>query len=188
MWYKIVRVKRVAWVLTLALGLAACKGVQKPPADLAEKRRTESVSETYGITYVYSDSGRITARLMARHDVERHDGGKNETYHHLDKGFILLSYGPDGTLESTIRAQEGRLFQKTGYAEAIGKVVLRSSKGDSMETERLHWYRTQNKIETGEPVKITTAEEIIFGEGFESNTNFTRYKIFKIRGTLQVKE
>ena len=41
--------------------------------------------------------------------------------------------------------------------------------------------------QTARFVKITTADEIIFGDGFESNQDFTKYKIFKIRGTISLK-
>jgi hypothetical protein len=37
-------------------------------------------------------------------------------------------------------------------------------------------------------VKITTAEEIIFGDGFEANQDFTRYRIFNVKGRITVKK
>jgi LPS export ABC transporter protein LptC len=168
--------------------LPACGGDKAMPKNLDEVRRKESVSESYNILYLYSDSGRVTAKLKAKHDIERYDNEKQETYHHLDQGFVLETYGANAKLESTVRANTGKLYQKRGYAEAIGNVVLTSVKGEVMETEKLFWYRNENRIQTDENVKIVTKDEIIFGQGLESNTNFTRYKIYKIRGTMQVRE
>ena len=37
-------------------------------------------------------------------------------------------------------------------------------------------------------VKITTEDEIIMGEGFESNQSFTKFKIKKIKGTISLDE
>lgn len=167
--------------------LCACTS-KEIPKNLDEIRRKEPTSESFNIVYAYSDSGHITAKLKAPHDLEITDRNNQETFHNLDKGFLLETYNTDGKLEATVRANEGRLFQKRGYAEAIGNVVLTSAKGEVMETEKLFWYRLENKITTQEDVKIRTNEEVIYGKGFESNTNFTKYKIFKIRGTMNVKE
>jgi len=37
-------------------------------------------------------------------------------------------------------------------------------------------------------VKITTADEVIYGDGLESNQDFTKYKIKNIKGTIHLKE
>lgn len=33
-------------------------------------------------------------------------------------------------------------------------------------------------------VRIKKKREILYGEGFESNDDFSKYKIFKIKGTI----
>ena len=35
-------------------------------------------------------------------------------------------------------------------------------------------------------VTITTADEIIFGEGFESSSDFSSYKIKNVRGSINI--
>lgn len=176
-------------LVVLCCLFAACNDTESNlPKNLDELRRKEAGTESYNILYAYSDSGRLTAKLYAKHDIERFDTEKQETYHHLDQGFVLETYGPGPRLESIVKANVGKLYQKRGYAEALGNVVLTSIKGEVMETEKLFWYRTENRIHTDEDVKIITKDEIIFGKGLESNTNFTRYKIYKIRGTMQVRE
>ena len=48
-------------------------------------------------------------------------------------------------------------------------------------------YEKNNKIYTDKKVKITTGKEVIYGEGFTSNPNFTEYSITKIHGTFDFK-
>jgi hypothetical protein len=37
-------------------------------------------------------------------------------------------------------------------------------------------------------VRIIRPDEIIYGDGMESNQNFTKYKILNIRGTIALNE
>ena len=45
-----------------------------------------------------------------------------------------------------------------------------------------------SKIYSDEFVKITTEDEIIMGEGMEANQDFTKWKIHKIKGVINVEE
>jgi hypothetical protein len=66
--------------------------------------------------------------------------------------------------------------------------VVVNNKGEKLNTEHLIWDRRADRISSDRFVKITTADEILMGDGLESNGNFTRYKILKIRGTLRIRE
>ena len=67
---------------------------------------------------------------------------------------------------------------------AKDNVVLTSENGKRLETEELIWDEKKNKIYTDRKVKITTGKEVIEGEGFSSNPDFTEYTISKIHGTF----
>ena len=68
------------------------------------------------------------------------------------------------------------------------EVIVVNIKGDTLRTESLVWDEKTNKINTTDNVKITTPDEIIYGEGLESNTAFSEYKIYKITGILSIKK
>ena len=65
-------------------------------------------------------------------------------------------------------------------------VVLVNVKGDTLRTELLNWDESKQLIYTDQFVRITTPDEIITGTGFESNAEFTKYKISKISGTFDL--
>ena len=46
--------------------------------------------------------------------------------------------------------------------------------------------REEGRIFTEEYVKITTPDEIIYGDGLESNETFSKYQIKNIRGSISV--
>ena len=48
------------------------------------------------------------------------------------------------------------------------------------------WDENKNKIYTDKKVKITTAKEVIYGEGFTSTPDFKQYSITNIHGTFDL--
>jgi LPS export ABC transporter protein LptC len=68
----------------------------------------------------------------------------------------------------TVTSDEGDLNQGTKDVELRGNVVLISSDGLRLETERLHWDADGQRAWTDEPVTIYRAGAIVRGAGFES--------------------
>jgi hypothetical protein len=72
--------------------------------------------------------------------------------------------------------------------EAKGNVIIINEKGEQLNTEHIVWSQKKEQINSDAFVKITTKTEILMGDGLESNQSFTKYKIKKIRGTIQLKD
>jgi hypothetical protein len=66
--------------------------------------------------------------------------------------------------------------------------VVINEKGDKLNTEHLMWDKKKRMIYSNAFVKITTADEVIYGDGLEANESFTKYKITKIKGTINLKD
>jgi lipopolysaccharide assembly outer membrane protein LptD (OstA) len=71
---------------------------------------------------------------------------------------------------------------------ASGNVEVINEKKEQLNTEKLYWNQKEGKIYSNDFVKITTQEEILMGEGFESNEDFTKYSIKKLKGTININE
>ena len=69
---------------------------------------------------------------------------------------------------------------------AKNDVVVVNQKGERLNTEKLMWDENSGKLRSDEFVKITTRGEIIMGTGFEANQDFSKYKIFNIKGTIPI--
>ena len=67
-------------------------------------------------------------------------------------------------------------------------VVVINEKGNQLNTEHLVWDEKQQKLLSNEFVKITTPDEIMYGTGFEANQDFSKYRIFNIKGTISLKK
>jgi LPS export ABC transporter protein LptC len=179
--------------LVLLIAFACCTACSKstrnaPPKNLQELRRSQPRAIWHDVTYVMTDSAKLKSRLTAPYVVERLEGPSSEVVRYFDRGFKLQFYRTDGALESTITANKGEFYETSGRAVARGNVVLVSAKNEQLKTEELTWLQATDKIRTDKNVTITTADEILYGEGMEANSNFSEYTIFKLKGTVRLKD
>lgn len=106
----------------------------------------------------------------------------------MPNGLYVEFYDANKNVESTLQSKYGRKFQNQGIIEVKDSVVVVNNKGERLDTEKLIWNEKTKKIYTNSFVRITTATDIMFGEGLEANQNFSNYKIFKYRGSISIKD
>lgn len=134
---------------------------------------------------IYSDSGHIKIKLNAP-VLMRFTGEK--PYMEMPKGVKVLFYDNSMNVNSHLSANYAISHEKEEIMEAKSDVVVVNEKGEQLNTEHLIWDKKTEQIHTQEFVKITTTDEIIYGNGLESNQSFTKYKIKDIKGTINLKE
>ena len=105
----------------------------------------------------------------------------------FSNGIEVIFYNDSGSVTSSLKALNAGIDEINNIMTASESVVLTSSEGKRLETEELIWNENKNKIYTNKRVVITTNKELIEGEGFESNPDFSQYSISKIQGTFDFK-
>jgi LPS export ABC transporter protein LptC len=121
----------------------------------------------------------LTAPVLNRFDNEN-------PYIEMPKGLRTIFYNERMEVNSRMDAKYGIRYERDQRMEARKNVVVINEKGDKLETEHLIWDERTEKLTSDEFVKITTKDEIIFGNGFEANQDFSKYKIFNIKGTISL--
>ena len=137
------------------------------------------------IQIIYSDSALLKVILEANH-LERFLG--ENPYLEMTEGVHVRFFNSLGQVESELRSNYAVSYENSDVMEAKEDVVVVNKKGETLNTEHLVWEEKTERIHTEEFVKITTEDEVIFGHGFESNQDFTKYRIKKIKGTINLKE
>ncbi len=137
------------------------------------------------VLIIYSDSARIKMKLKAE-QLDHYDG--ENAYVEFPKGINVFFYNDKNKLESNLKANYAIRYEKSNMMEAKNNVVVINDKGEKLNTEHLFWDEKKELIYSDVFVKITTKDEIIMGEGLESNQNFSKYKFKKIKGTINVKQ
>lgn len=144
------------------------------------------VMSAKNIVVIFSDSGRLQAKLFGK-VVNRYSTPQTMT--EFPKGLKIIMYDSVMNVKTTIDADYGKRMENQRIMEARGHVVVRNvAENKQLETEQLTWDENRRLIFSSVPVKITTNNMILFGDGLESNENFSRYNIKNPHGQMMVKK
>jgi LPS export ABC transporter protein LptC len=134
---------------------------------------------------IYSDSGKVKMKLTGP-ELNRFNSEK--PYVEFPKGVNALFYDDSLKINSTLKADYGIRWEKEEKMEVKHNVEVVNIKNEKLNTEDLIWEEGKDKIYTDAFVKITTHDEVMYGDGLESNRDFTKYKIKNIKGTISLQE
>lgn len=165
------------------LGFAACENDLQQVNRLV-KQDEVSIEKATGIEVLYSDSAQLKARVTAPESLHYMDVGKpRQTF---PKGIRVDFYNGTKAPDSHLTAKYAERDNQTLRVQLRDSVIVWSPT-ERLETEELFWNEQQELITSDRLVKITTQDEVIYGKGFESNTNFTNWTIRQVTGRVRVK-
>ena len=150
---------------------------------LLSSKGVEPIESSSNIKILYSDSARLQTEITAP---EMNHFETENSYLEMPLGLKAIVYDNEGKVKSRISADYGINYTREQKMEVKKNVVVVNEKGEQLNTEHLIWDEKSAKLRSDEFVKITTKDEIIFGTGLEANEDFTKYKIFNIKGTLSL--
>lgn len=160
-------------ILTLVVVfLSVVVGVLVHRARIPRKLPTEPVATNadYRLKQVHlQEQGRDGSRWQL-------DAEYSETFEDLNKTTMKKvrikvdqsSKGDQPSRSWTVTGNEGDLNQDTKDVELRGNVVLVSSDGLRLETDRLRWDAERQRAWTDDPVVIYRSGAVVRGTGFES--------------------
>jgi LPS export ABC transporter protein LptC len=170
----------------LAFGIVCSCG------DLPEKQVQELEKEVYPISIgtnvelIYSEKAEVKIKIEA--PLMEEYGEDEGKYMEMTEGIKVVFYDSLRNIVSTLTSDYAIHKVSKNIMEAKKNVVVINDKGEVLNTESLIWYEDSAKIFSDEFVEISTADEIIRGEGMVANQDFTDWRIFKTTGEINVKE
>ena len=172
--------------MLLAFGiLCSCENDVQEVASLTQNKN-EPNSKGKNVSLIYSEKSdvkvKVAAPLMEEYGVDA------DKYMEMKEGIKVIFFDSLQNISSTLTAKYAIHHVGDRIMEAKNDVVVVNEKGEKLNTEHLIWNEDSAKIYSDKFVKITTEDEIIMGEGMEANQDFSKWKIFKIKGTINVKE
>ena len=135
------------------------------------------------VEWFYTKNGLASHRIKSP-KVLRFEG-KNE-YIEFPLGLEVFSFNIYGEHEAFMKSDYAIQYLDDKIIEAKGGVLLENSKGEKLETEFLVWDEEGGQIFTDALVKIIKQGQLIIGEGFESNTSFSKYILKNSRGIINL--
>ncbi len=132
----------------------------------------------------YTENGTTRIQMQA-HTATRFN--KERPYLEFSDGIKILFYSATHQLESTLTGKYATAYENSHSMTARDSVVVVNVKGEVLNTDELVWDEDKKIIYSNSFVKITTGDEIIYGNGMTANENFTDYVIKHITGKIKVK-
>lgn len=144
---------------------------------------TESI---HHVESIYTDSAKIQIRIKAI-ELNRY-GNASEPYMEFPQGIEVLFYDDQSNVSSQLTANFAVYYEMQKLWEARDSVVAINVNGELLNTDLLFWDEEKGLIYSTRFVKITTSDEVLFGEGLEANQDFTDWVIKKPKGTIYLEE
>ncbi|MCB0408633.1 MAG: LPS export ABC transporter periplasmic protein LptC [Flavobacteriales bacterium] len=137
------------------------------------------------VELIYSEKANAKIKVKAP-QMKEFAGEKN--YMEMPAGIEVFFYDSLQKVTTTLTANYAINRVSENIMEAKNDVIVINEKGEKLNTEHLVWIQDSAKIYSDEFVKITTADEILMGDGLEANEDFTKYKILKLKGIINLKD
>ncbi len=139
------------------------------------------------IHIIFSDEGIISFEIFAK-TLNKYIG--DTTYTDCPNGITIYSYDEFGNKQSMLKADYAINVEIPSRMEASKNVVIKDLvKNETIETEQIIWDKNKQIIYSVLPVKQTKADGTVnYGDGFESDEHFTKYKVFNPRGEMLVED
>ena len=143
-----------------------------------------------GIETIISDSAIVSVKITAPELNEFAETEDSEARIIFPKGLKAVFFNQAGWIESSLEAEYAVFSKKTKQFEARTNVVVKNFREkQELYTDQLFWDQEAEKIWSDKFVKIITENGPTYGEeGFESDHNFTKFRIKKSRGQMTVED
>ncbi len=176
-------------IVILFIGFSACENdVAVVNSVTFGNEKQLPVESSKNVEFIYSDSARVRSKLNAP-KIDHYLGKK--PYYEMPSGMTVVFYDSHRKEQTKLTANYG-IGYDTGNGmekvEAKGNVIVINEKKDKLNTEHLIWNAITHKIYTDEFVKITTKDEVIWGDGLEANEDFSEYEIKNVKGQIDIKD
>ena len=170
------------YLLLILLTIGCKNDIQKLKESLDSRMLNTERAED--VTIIYSKDGFTKAKLFTKNFY--HIQNVQPTYIEMSKGLRVEFFNDSLQVQSTLTAKYGKYYEQSGNVLVRDSVVVTNLKKEQLNTEELVWNEKLQKFYTEKFVKITTPTQIIYGDGLESNQNFTDYKITNSKGMIGI--
>ena len=173
---------RILFPGVLFLAMTACNDPNEIRALTGRGTKQEDRAED--VTVIYSKEGKIKMRLYAREFV-RNEYAK-PPYIDMNRNIKAEFYDDSGNIANVLTADSSRYYEAQGNILVWDSVQIVSKKGEQLNTSELIWNESIQKFFTEKPVRITTATQVLYGNGMEANSDFSWYQVTNPKGTVEV--
>ena len=141
------------------------------------------LESAFNVEIIHSDEGFVRMILNAA-QMDWYAG--EEPYLELPKGLHVVFYDTQMHETSSLTARYAISYEDSEIIEARNDVVVINEQGERLNAEHLIWDQRQGIIYSDKFVKVTTDDEVMYGEGFMADERFNTWSFERPRGTFSI--
>ena len=133
----------------------------------------------------YTDSGKLKSHLISPKMLDY--SNREFAFHEFPEGINLTLFDDDNN-KSNVVSDYAIIYGDTDLIDLQGNVVLSTHNKDTLYAEQLFYDQEKEWLFTNLPVRFRTKDQIINGNGFDSDKNFTQAQVLETTGIIFIDE
>lgn len=170
------------FVLLLSI-LTACRNDMEKVAFFDKKELPQQSIDS--VSMVRSEHGHLQMKMDAPKIVVYEQPQKKTEY---PQGLKMVIFDANKTAARISADYAFSLDEKKIMEAHKNVIIIDYQNGDTFYLKSLVWDQSDHRIFSNDPVKSINGQRVTYGDGFESDEEFTSPYIFHQRGTIEVEE
>lgn len=133
----------------------------------------------------YTDSGKLKSILQSPKMLNY--SNRDFAFYEFPEGVELTLYDDDNN-ESHVVADYAIAYDETDLIDLRGNVILNTHNKDTLYAQQLFYDQKREWLFTNKPVKFRRQDELIDGNGFDSDRNFSKARVLEVTGVVYLNE
>ncbi len=146
---------------------------------------SEPLTIAENIVMKYTDSGKIKSILESPLMLDF--SNRDFAFFEFPEGIDLTLFDDDNN-KSHVIADYAIVYDETDLIDLRGNVVLNTHNKDTLFAEQLFYDQQQQWLFTNKPVRFRTLDQLIDGNGFDSDRNFSKARVLEVNGVVFINE
>ncbi|RLD28459.1 MAG: LPS export ABC transporter periplasmic protein LptC [Bacteroidetes bacterium] len=133
----------------------------------------------------YTDSGKLKSNLISPKMLNY--SNREFAFYEFPEGINLTMYDKENN-KSNVIADYAILYDETDLIDLQGNVVLTTHNKDTLYADQLFYNRKTEWLFTNLPVRFRTKDQLINGNGFDSDRSFANAHVLEVTGIIYIDE
>lgn len=145
----------------------------------------EPIGVAEKINLVHTDSGKVKAILISPKMLDY--SNREFSFFEFPNGITLDIYD-DENKKSIVISDYAINYPSTQLIDLQGNVKIVTSTNDTLFAEQLFYDQKKEWLFTNKPVKFRQGQDLIHGNGFDSDSKFTNAEVLEVTGVITLDE